>query len=237
MTCVSSPADVTLQCSWSSPSYYVAWYKDGGLIYSEDLSVPDVTMEASVGFVVESNYSSRTSTLTISTSSIDDSGNYTCAVSCRARDVDFLMINSNLASSIIVAVFGKCTLFCERVWSCPLLCPLLFPGQPQVPGGFEGRVIEDGSSPTVSFEWMLLNTTEGGIPPEGSKGLQYIVTVKDGGSVVGNSTVDDTMNSMVFAGLSLCNELTGILVATNGLLTSVETNTTVQVTESGECAL
>ena len=65
-TCVSSPASVTLQCSWSSPSYYLAWYKDGSLIYSEDLSVPNVTMEASDGFVVESSYSSRTSTLTIS---------------------------------------------------------------------------------------------------------------------------------------------------------------------------
>ena len=80
-TCVSSPANVTLQCSWSSPSYYVAWYKDGGLIYSEDLSVPNVLMQASDGFVVESSYISRTSTLTILSSSIDDSGNYTCAVS------------------------------------------------------------------------------------------------------------------------------------------------------------
>ena len=109
-TCISSPANVTLQCSWSGPSYYVAWYKDGGLIYSEDLSVPNVLMEASDGFVVESNYSSRTSTLTILSSSIDDSGNYTCAVSCGARDVEFSMIDSNLASSIIVAVYGECTL-------------------------------------------------------------------------------------------------------------------------------
>ena len=123
---------------------------------------------------------------------------------------------------------------CGRVL---LLCPLLFPEQPQVPGGFEGQVIEDGSSPTVSFEWMLLDMTEDGIPPEGSKGLQYIVTVRDGGSVVDNSTVNDTMNSTVFTGLPLCNDLTGILVATNGLLTSVETNTTVQVTESSECTL
>ena len=235
-TCVSSPANVTLKCHWYGSSYYVAWYKDSGLIYFEDLSVPNVLMQASVGFVVESSYSSRTSTLTILSSSIDDSGNYTCAVSCRARDVDFSMIDSNLASSIIVAVFGECTLFCERVWSCLLLCPLLFPEQPQVPGGFEGRVLEDGSSPTVSFEWMLLDMNEDGIPLERSKGLQYIITVKDGGSVVDSTTVDDPMNSTVFTGLPLCNDLTGILEATNGLLTSVETNTTVQVTESSECA-
>ena len=109
-TCVSSPTNMTLQCHWYGSSYYVAWYKDDGLIYSEDLSVPNVLMQASDGFVVGSSYSSRTSTLTILSSSIADSGNYTCAVSCRARDVDFSMIDSNLASSIIVAVFGECTL-------------------------------------------------------------------------------------------------------------------------------
>ena len=105
-----------------------------------------------------------------------------------------------------------------------------------MPGGFEGQVIEDGSSPTVSFEWMLLDTTEDGIPPEGSKGLRYIVTVKDGVSVVDSTTVNDPTNSTVFTGLPLCNDLTGILEATNGLFTSVETSTTVQVTESSECA-
>ena len=107
-TCVSSPANVTLQCSWSGPSYYVAWYKDGGLIYSEDLSVPNVLMEASDGFVVDSDYSSRTSTLTILSSSIDDSGNYTCAVSCGARNVSFDDITSTLLDTIQVLVFGEC---------------------------------------------------------------------------------------------------------------------------------
>ena len=119
-TCVSSPANVTLQCSWSSPSYYVAWYKDGGLIYSEDLSVPNVTMEASDGFVVESNYSSRTSTLTILSSSIDASGNYTCAVSCRARNVDFSDIPSEVTDSIVVSVYGEYIHMCctFQMFSC-----------------------------------------------------------------------------------------------------------------------
>ena len=106
-TCVYSPANVTLQCSWSSPSYYVAWYKDGGLIYSEDLSVPNVLMQASVGCVVESSYSSRTSTLTILSSSIDDSGNYTCAVSCGARNVSFNDIHPVVADHIVVSVYGE----------------------------------------------------------------------------------------------------------------------------------
>ena len=105
--CVSSPANVTLQCSWSSPSLYVAWYKDGGLIYSEDLSVPNVLMEASDGLVVESNYSSRTSTLTILSSSIDDSGNYTCAVGCGARNVGFDDISPEVTDYIVVSVYGE----------------------------------------------------------------------------------------------------------------------------------
>ena len=106
-TCVYSPANVTLQCSWSSPSYYVAWYKDGGLIYTEDLSVPNVLMQASGGSVVESSYSSRTSTLTILSSSIDDSGNYTCAVSCGARNVSFNDIPPEVADHIVVSVYGE----------------------------------------------------------------------------------------------------------------------------------
>ena len=106
-TCVSSPANVTLQCSWSSPSYYVAWYKDGGLMYSEDLSVPNVLMQASGGFVMESSYSSHASTLTILSSSIDDSGNYTCAVGCGARNVSFNDIPPEVADHIVVSVYGE----------------------------------------------------------------------------------------------------------------------------------
>ena len=120
MTCVSSRANMTLQCSWSSPSYYLAWYKDGSPIYSEDLSVPNVTMEASDGFVVESNYISRTSTLTILSSSIDDSGNYTCAVSCRARNVSFNAIPPEVTDSIMVSVYGEHVhMYCTfQMFSC-----------------------------------------------------------------------------------------------------------------------
>ena len=119
-TCIFSPANVTLQCSWSSPSYYVAWYKDGGLIYSEDLSVPNVLMQASGGFVVKSSYSSRTSTLTILSSSIGDSGNYTCAVSCVARNVGFNGIPPEVTDYTVVSVYGEyihmyCTFKCFLV--------------------------------------------------------------------------------------------------------------------------
>ena len=106
-TCVSSPADVFFRCSWSSLSYYVAWYKDGSLIYSEDLSVPSVLMQASDGFLVGSSYSSRTSILNILSSSIDDSGNYTCAVSCGARNVSFDEIPPKLTNYVVVSVYGE----------------------------------------------------------------------------------------------------------------------------------
>ena len=98
---------MTLQCSWSTPSYYVAWYKDGGLIYSKYLSVPDVLMEASVGFVVESSYSIHTSILTILRSSIDDSGNYSCAVSCGARDASFVDISQELVDSVVISIYSE----------------------------------------------------------------------------------------------------------------------------------
>ena len=106
-TCVSSQTDMSVQCSWSSSSYYVAWYKDGSAIYYEDLSVPNVLMQASRGFYVESSYSSRASTLTILSSSIDDSGNYTCAVSCGARNVSFDDIPPKLTNYIVVSVYGE----------------------------------------------------------------------------------------------------------------------------------
>ena len=106
---VVTGTSVVLDCTWDPPVYYVAWYKDGVLISSEDLASGTTLMSPSVG-VVSSSFDDRMSILTIMNSNFNDSGNYTCAVSCGARNVEFSMINSNLASSIIVAVFGECTL-------------------------------------------------------------------------------------------------------------------------------
>ena len=105
--CVSSLSTVTLQCSWSSSSYYVGWYKDGRVIYSEDLSVPSVLAPASAGLFVASGYDDRSSNLTILSSSVPDGGNYTCVVSCGARVVNFVDIPSDVSSSISISVYGK----------------------------------------------------------------------------------------------------------------------------------
>ena len=114
--CVSSQTNVTLQCSWNSSSYYVGWYKDGSLIYSEDLSVPLVLKPASARLFVVSDYNDRSSNLTILSSSVADSGSYTCVVSCGARVVSFVDISSELSSSISVSVYGKYVCF-DGIWS------------------------------------------------------------------------------------------------------------------------
>ena len=85
--------------------YYVAWYKDGVLISSEDLASGTNLMPPS-GVSVASNYEDRQSILTIESASITDTGNYTCAVSCGAKDVVFNMIADDLKSTSVVTDYG-----------------------------------------------------------------------------------------------------------------------------------
>ena len=107
VNCTIAPNNITLQCVWSNTSYYVAWYKDGVLISSEDLGSNTTLMSPSIG-AVSSSFDDGMSVLTIINSNFNDSGNYTCAVSCGARDVEFDSINSSLLDTIQVLVFGEC---------------------------------------------------------------------------------------------------------------------------------
>ena len=107
VNCTIAPNTISLQCVWSTASYYVAWYKDGVLISSEDLASSTTMMSPSVGTVI-SSFSDRMSVLTIMNSTFNDNGNYTCAVSCGARNVEFDNINSTLLDTINVLVFGEC---------------------------------------------------------------------------------------------------------------------------------
>ena len=98
--------------------YYVAWYKDGMLIYSEDLASSTTLMSPSIG-TVSSNFVDSQSILTIESVTIGDSGNYTCAVSCAAKRIEFDMIDDGLKSTSSVVIYGKesycnyiCILFC-----------------------------------------------------------------------------------------------------------------------------
>ena len=56
---------------------------------------------------VTSSYEGRYSELTIPGSELADSGNYTCVVSCEARDMAFDDIPGTLEDSKEVCFFGK----------------------------------------------------------------------------------------------------------------------------------
>ena len=95
-----------MTCTWDPPVYYVAWYKDGVLISSEDLASGTTLMSPS-GVSVASSYEDTQSILTIESVSITDTGNYTCATSCGAKDVAFNMIADDLKSTSLVTDYGE----------------------------------------------------------------------------------------------------------------------------------
>ena len=100
-------SNISLVCSWNTSVYYVAWYKDGGLLYDEDLATPYVLMAHLQGIYIASDFSLMMSTLIIDNATLDDSGNYTCAVTCGARGVEFGMIAANLQDTTEVFVYDK----------------------------------------------------------------------------------------------------------------------------------
>ena len=105
-TARNSNITISLNCTWDPPVYYVAWYKDGILISSEDLA-SGTTLRSSSGGSVASSSENRLSILTIENASITDTGNYTCAVSCGAKDVAFNMITDDLKSTRSVTDYGE----------------------------------------------------------------------------------------------------------------------------------
>ena len=100
-------SEISLLCSWDTSVYYVSWYKNGMLIYEEDLANSSVLMGPPQGIYVGSNYTTMMSTLTIVSAALDDSGNYTCAVTCGAKGVEFGMIAENLQDTAEVFVYGE----------------------------------------------------------------------------------------------------------------------------------
>ena len=100
-------SDITLQCSWDTSVYYVVWYKNGVLIYEEDLAASSVLMGPPQGISVDSNFTTMMSTLTIVSAALEDSCSYTCAVTCGAKGVEFGMIAGNLTDTAEVFVYGE----------------------------------------------------------------------------------------------------------------------------------
>ena len=117
MSTVESTADyppgsnISLVCSWNTSVYYVAWYKNGGLLYEEDLAAPYVLMALQQGIYIASDFTMMMSNLTIANVTLDDSSIYTCAVTCGARGVEFGRIAANLQDTTEVFVYGKCMRF------------------------------------------------------------------------------------------------------------------------------
>ena len=100
-------SNISLVCLWYTSVYYVSWYKDGALLYGEDLAAPYVLMAPQQGIYIASDFTLMMSTLTIDNATLDDSGNYTCAVTCGTRGVEFSMNASNLQDTTEVFVYGK----------------------------------------------------------------------------------------------------------------------------------
>ena len=100
-------SNISLQCSWDTSVYYVAWYKNGVMIYEEDMAASSVLMGPPQGISVDSYYTTMMSTLTIASAALDDSGNYTCAVTCGARGMEFGMLAGNLTDTAEVFVYGE----------------------------------------------------------------------------------------------------------------------------------
>ena len=109
--CQLWPPHQTIQqaaTSLSSASvYYVAWYKNCTLLYEEDLAARSILMRLPQGITVDSDFKLMTSNVNIDGAAFDDSGNYTCAVTCGAKGVELGMIAGNLQDTTEVFVYGK----------------------------------------------------------------------------------------------------------------------------------
>ena len=99
--------DISLRCKWDTLVYYVAWYKNGAPIYEEDLTASSVLMGPPQGITIVSDFTTMMSNLTIGSAALDDSGNYTCVVTCGAKGVELGMIAGNLQDTTEVFVYGK----------------------------------------------------------------------------------------------------------------------------------
>ena len=83
--------------------FYLVWFKDGAPLYSMNLVSGDTVDSTSASVAVE--VEGLNSTLTFS--QVSDSGNYTCAVTCRAKDNDEEDIPVQFRATKEVLIYGE----------------------------------------------------------------------------------------------------------------------------------
>ena len=113
----ASPNDtIMLNCSWDAEVYYVAWLRNGAPFYAEDRA-RGVQLEEYGNFSgtasVTTNFAAQSSTLQVTDAFITDSANYTCAVTCRARQVvrgEVLEVSEEFSATREALVLGEWTL-------------------------------------------------------------------------------------------------------------------------------
>ena len=112
----ASANTIMLSCSWDADAYYMAWLRNGAPFYGED-QVRGVQLEKYGNFSgiasVTTNFPDQSSTLQVTDAFITDSANYTCAVTCRARQVvrgEVLEVSEEFSATREVLVLGEWTL-------------------------------------------------------------------------------------------------------------------------------
>ena len=109
---------IMLSCSWDAEVYYVGWLGNGAPFYGED-RVRGLQLEEYGSFSgtasVTTNFGARSSTLQVTDAFITDSANYTCAVTCHARQVvmgEMLEVSEEFSATREVLVLGEWTCSC-----------------------------------------------------------------------------------------------------------------------------
>ena len=106
---------IMLNCSWDAEAYYLAWLRNGDFFYEKD-RVRGVERQENGSFsgnasvTVTADFADRWSTLQVAYAFITDSANYTCAVTCRARQVvrgGVQQVSEEFSATREVLVLGK----------------------------------------------------------------------------------------------------------------------------------
>ena len=95
--------NVTLTFTWRVAAvFYLVWFKDGAPLYSRDIVSGDTVDNTGASVAVEVERFSSTLTF----SQVSDSGNYTCAVTCRAKDSAEKDIPERFRATKEVLIYG-----------------------------------------------------------------------------------------------------------------------------------